>query len=225
MVQWLNTLKANTNSSDDPLKIVQIINDDQSGNVEFEVPMSYDLLAAHEILEKDGMEKNGKFDLIINSRAFSTGCWRATNGNCILGCDANDFTPGTNQVQVEFFIFNPSNMDRILMATGPIAEFVSSNVCRANEHVTFDYSKGEAVLWADLSIQNASFSIELLDTNANHIKTISGITTNGVINERWNLIGDSGKIYPHDSFNAVYHIALVNSLLQTKNQTNNTQSP
>jgi hypothetical protein len=220
MVQWLKILKSNTNSTDDPLKIVKIINDDKFGNVEFEVPMSYDLLKEHDFLEK-----NGKFDLSINSRLLSTYCGRATNGNCILGCGINDFTPGTNQVQVEFFISNPSDIDRSLYATGPITEFVSSNICRVNEHVTIDRFKGVAILWADLSIPNASFSIELLDTNGSHIKTISGITTNGVINERWDLTGDSGKRYSFDSFNAVYHVALANSLSQTKNQTNNIQSP
>lgn len=205
MSQWLKILGTNTNSTDDPLKIVKITSDDKFGNVEVEVPMAYDLLERYDFLQN-----KGKFDLSINGRVLSTGCRRATNGNCILGCGANAFTPGTNQVQVQFFITNPSNKDRSLYATGPVAEFVSSNVCSVSEQVFRD-SKGMVVLWADLSISNARYNIELLDTNGGHIKTISGITSNGVINEKWNLVGDSGKSYSFDSFDAVYHIALTNS--------------
>ena len=205
MSQWLKILGTNTNSTDDPLKIVKITSDDKFGNVEFEVPMAYDLLKRYDFLRN-----NGRFHLNINGRALSTGCERVTNGNCILKCGANDFAPGTNRVQLEFFISNPSNKDRSLYATGPVTEFVSSNVCSVNEQVFRD-SKGIVVLWADLSISNAGYNIELLDTNGDHIKTISGTTSNGVINEQWNLIGDSGKSYSFDSFEAIYHIALTNS--------------
>ena len=217
MVQWLQILRANTNSTENPLKIVQMIYDNKFEVTTVEVALSYDLLK-----ERDFLGENGKFNLIINGRDLSTNCSRATNGDCLCEFDKNVLNPGTNQIQVAFSIFK---MDQPLYVTGPITEFVSSNICRVNEHVTIDRFKGVAVLWADLSIPNAIFSIELLDTNGNHIKTISGITTNGVINERWDLIGDSGKSYPYDSFNAVYHLALTNSLSQTKNQTNNIQSP
>ena len=205
MSQWLKILGTNTNSTDDPLKIVKITSDDKFGNVEFEVPMAYDLLQQYGFLQNCG-----KFDLSINGRALSTGCERATNGNCILECGANDFAPGTNQVQVQFFIINPSNKDRSLYAAGPVAKFISTNVCLVNEHIFMD-SKGMVILWGDLSISNARYNIELLDTNGDHIKTISGITSNGVINEQWNLIGDSGKGYSPNSIDAVFHIALTNS--------------
>lgn len=218
--QWLQKLRSNTNSTENPLKIAKITNKRDRDIVEFEVPLSYDLLAKYDFLEG-----NGRLHLLSGAHTLSTYCERATNGNCILGCDANAFTPGTNQIKVQFFILNPSNIDRSLYATGPVANFVSSNVCQVNEQITFDRSSGKIVLWADLSIPDAIYNIELLDTNGDHIKTISGVTTNGTINERWNLIGDSGKKYPFNAFNAVFHITRTNALVQTMDQTQNVQSP
>src|SRR5664280_3453265 len=61
MAQWLTILRSNTNSTDNPLRIVQIINDDKFGNLEFEVPLSYDLL-----LKYDFLERNGSSHLIVN---------------------------------------------------------------------------------------------------------------------------------------------------------------
>jgi hypothetical protein len=127
MSQWLKILRANTNSIDDPLKIVRITRNSKSRYVEIEVPISYDLLIAHDFLDKSGTEKNGKFDLVVNSRVLSTGCERSTNGNCILGCDIRDFANGTNQVQVEFFVFNLVGAASAISSTGPITQFVTTN--------------------------------------------------------------------------------------------------
>ncbi|MGO8681702.1 MAG: hypothetical protein ACLQU6_12385 [Limisphaerales bacterium] len=217
MVQWLQILRANTNSTENPLKLVQMIYDKKFEVISAEVAMAYNLLKEHDFLGE-----NGQFNLIINGRSLSTYCSRATNGDCLCEFDNNVLNPGTNQIQVAFSIFK---MDQPLYATGPITEFVSSNICRVNEHVTIDHFKGVAILWADLSIPNAIFNIELLDTNGNHIKIISGVTTNGVINERWDLIGDSGYKYTNDPINAVYHVMISNSPSETKTQLYNIEHP
>lgn len=207
MDEWLQILKADTNSPGNPLRIAQISYDNKWQTVIVEVPLSYDLLK-----DCDFFEKNGKLGLAIGDRGLSTFCERATNGNCLLGFDENNIHFGTNHIRAEFFISNPLNLDRPLHAEGPIAQLVSSNSIQVNAHVFPTASFDGVVLWADLSVSNATFSIELLDTNGNHIKTISGVTSNGVINERWNLVGDSGNIYPRDAFSPIFRVGISNSL-------------
>ena len=209
MAKWLQILRANTNSTEDPLKITRITYDKKFEAMAVEVPMSYDLLKKHDFLGR-----KGKFNLILNGGILLTYCERATNGTCLLGFDKNLLRPGTNQIQVVFYI---TKMDNPLIATGPVTEFVSSNVCQVNSHVFLDRN-GMVVLWADLSVSNAVYSIELLHTNGNLIKTITGRTTNGTINERWNLTDDAGNIYPLGSFEAVYHVAIPNSVSEMRTQ-------
>lgn len=204
MAQWLKKLRTDTNSIDDPLKIIRITKYDKSGNVEFELPLSYDLLKKY-----DFFERHGKIHLMIGEKALSTYCERATNGNLILGCDINDFTRGTNQVRAVFFIFNPSNKERFLHAESPPAEFVSDKAIYIHPKI-FTGRDNQIILWAELSVSNADYSIDLLDTNNNSIKTFTEHTSDGTINEQWNLIGDSGKIYPRDAFGVIYHVAVSN---------------
>lgn len=209
VTQWLKILRTSPTSVDDPLKILKITKNNKLGDVGFEVALSYDLLKTHDFLAGNN---NGQFHLVVNDRMDLAFPQSATNGNCVLWLAANDLVPGTNRIQVEFMIFGSYNPEGSSSVSGPVVEFVSSNVCRVDEKIWIDHSKEVVILWGDLSIQDARYRIELLDTNGNRIKTISGITTNGTINESWNFIGDSGKRYSPDDFNPVFHVALTNSL-------------
>jgi len=122
MAQWLRILSKDPNNSESPLRIVQILQYDGPETYAAEVPLSYDLIKQH-----DFCERNGKLDLIINGRHVSTSCWLGNNGNCLLPFDKSHLNPGTNQIQVYFFINNPSDIDHFLHAEGPITELISSN--------------------------------------------------------------------------------------------------
>jgi hypothetical protein len=212
MAQWLTKLQVGTNSIDNSLEIVRITKVSESRDFEFEVPLSYDLL------KKNGfLEMTGRLYLISDERILPTYSRRAANGNFIFGCDVNDFTPGTNKIKVQFFINNPQNKERFLHAEGPAVEFISSNICHVNPYIASDFFKG-VVLHADLCASNASYSIELQDDKGDHVKTISGSTSNGVVNERWDLLDDSGKIYSYHSFNAIYRVTIPHFLSQTVTQ-------
>lgn len=124
MSQWLQVLRTSTNAPEAPLKILRIINEeDQPRMCAVEVPVSYELVRQHGFCQG-----RGKFDLVVNGRHLSTTCWPATNGNCLLPFDRSDLAPGTNRIQVVFMIFNPSDTDRFLRATGPVEELVSGRV-------------------------------------------------------------------------------------------------
>ena len=125
MAQWLRILSKDPNNSESPLRIVQIIRYDGPETYAAEVPISYDLIKQH-----DFCERNGKLDLIINGRQFSTSCWLGTNGNCLLPFDKSRLNPGTNQIQVYFFINNPSDIDHFLHSEGPVTQLISTNSFR-----------------------------------------------------------------------------------------------
>src|SRR6185312_7243648 len=92
--QWLQILRADTNSIENPLTISKIIYDGQLGNPAVEVPMSYDLLK-----QNDFLQIHGKFDLSVNDRVLSVYTSQATNGNCLLNFDKDSLHFGTNQIQ------------------------------------------------------------------------------------------------------------------------------
>lgn len=119
MREWLGTLSTETNAARDPLRIVQVIGNKESHVGTVEVPLSCDLVKKYSF-----SETNGKFDLIINGRQETSGCWPATNGNCLLPFDQGNLKPGTNTIQVWFMIQNPSDIDHFLWATGPTTQVV-----------------------------------------------------------------------------------------------------
>lgn len=226
MEQWLQMLKANTNSTEDPLKVARIVHDNESRVVTVEVPLSYDLLREHDFLAEGKGPQSGKLYFDVNENR-STFCERASNGNCLMSISENDyaFRLGTNQLRVEFVIFDPLGKNHYhLNATGPITEFVSSNICHINPYIGSTYFKG-VILYADLSASNAAYTIDLQTPAGDHIKTFSGNTSNGVVNERWDLKDDHGKIYTNPSMNAVYYVKLPNSLSETRTQVYNIEHP
>jgi hypothetical protein len=123
MAQWLRILNTDPKNSKNPLRIVRIVQYDGPKACAAELPLSYDLIKQHGFC--DG---KGKFHLVINGRSFWAGCWRGTNGTCLLPFDKSDLNAGTNQFQVDFLILNPANIDGWLHAEGPITEFSSSNI-------------------------------------------------------------------------------------------------
>lgn len=121
MVQWLQILKANTNSAEDPLKITQVRYETNIRIGTVESLLSYDSVKKY-----DFCERHGKFDIIMNGRRLTTTCWRATNGNCLLPFDTTELSSGTNQIQI-LFTFEPLIVDTVLQVTGAITQLIASN--------------------------------------------------------------------------------------------------
>jgi hypothetical protein len=218
--QWLQMLKANTNSTEDPLKIARTVHDNESRVVTVEVPLAYDLLKEHDFLIEGNGPLSGKLSFVVNGQIRSSFCERATNGYCLMSVSENDFAfhIGTNQLRVEFVIFGPWGKNHhYLYATGPITEFVSSNICHINPYIGSTYFKG-VILYADLSASNVAYTIDLQTPAGDHIRTFYGNTTNSIVNERWDLTDDHGNIYTNPSVNAVYYVKLPNSLSEIRTQ-------
>ena len=218
MTQWLKILNSKPDSNENELRILHIINNVESGLVTVDVPLSYDLLIDHDFLGR-----NGQLDLTINGQACLISNRRASDGDCLFDFNNDSLDFGTNWIQMVFFIKNFSNRDRPLYAEGPISQFNSSNFCRI-DHFFLDFTTNGLILYSKVAFSNASYNIELLSTDGFHIKTISGFTTNGIIDERWNLTDAQGAKYPYQSVKAVYRISCTNSLSQTLTQIYNIQS-
>jgi hypothetical protein len=211
--QWSQILTTNTNSPSSPLEIKRIVEDDKSGGFGVEVPLSYDLL-----LKNDFFEGNNRIQLKINGR--NTGYlpfWKGTNGNCLLFLNSLILALGTNKIQVDFMMQNSSNMDFPLRATGPISEFVSSNLCHVNPFMASQYFKG-VILYANLTVSNAVYTIKLQDTNGRIVKAISNTTTNAIIDERWDLVDSFGQRYRQPTVKAIYLVTVPNFISQTVEQ-------
>jgi hypothetical protein len=104
-----------------------------------------------------------------------------------------------------------------LKITGPVVPFYSGNIFQFDSFYS-EFDSDRAILYAKLADTNAAYpySIELQTPTREHIKTIPGSTSNGVIQVDWNLIDDKGNKFTNDSLNAVFHVTLPNSRSETQ---------
>jgi hypothetical protein len=51
-----------------------------------------------------------------------------------------------------------------------------------------------------------SYSLKLTTPTGGHIHTITGSTTNGIVEVHWDLIDDDGKRYTNDSLNSAWTV-------------------
>ena len=211
--QWLQMLRANTNATDNPLKITDIHFVREANYFYVKVPLAYDSLMKH-----DFFEGNNRLKLVVNGKR--TGYLQFisdTDGSCILLLSPDNLLPGTNQIQADFFMSNPNAMEHWLEMDGPITEYFSSNICEIIYFTSLDESR-RLILHGNLAVTNANYSIELQDTNGVHLNTMVGRTTNRFIDERWNLLDDSGNIYSHPIVNAIYQVTVPGFTTQTLEQ-------
>lgn len=232
--QWLRVLSTSPLPRESPLKIRfarayallagrpyppekaltlrQVINGREPDVITFEVPLLYDLLTKHGFLET-----NGKLCLFVGERAVSChNCSRASNGNCLLAWDTKDDASGLYQVHATLNLRGDKTW-RTLEAEGPISFFTLTNIFGIDPYIHSTYFNG-VILHAKLTDSNADYSIELQTPDGNHIKTITGSTSNGILNERWDLTDDNGKGYTNSIVNAVCHVTVPNSFSQIKTQ-------
>ena len=115
-------------------------------------------------------------------------------------------------------VYDGSNRSlRELDLKGPVMPYCSSNLVQFFEWDSVFSEKG-APLYGKLPASNGEYSIEIKTSEGRHLKTIRGKTTNGYINEEWNLIDDGGIRYTGGSMQASYTITLPDS---GQTQTNN----
>lgn len=93
---------------------------------------------------------------------------------------------------------------------GPAAPVFTSNLCQFS-HLYDTFNPRGATLYARLPESNGVYSIELKDPAGNHIITLKGTTSNGVINQHWNLVDDQGRAFTKQSFDSVFTVTLPDS--------------
>jgi hypothetical protein len=173
----------------------------------FEVPIRYDVLTnlgkLHLLVDVDPEEEDaggegGEFQ----------GCERATNGNCLLVWNSTYDPPGKHFLQAHLLC--TEKQEDTVEAKGPITPFFSSNVFQLSSFFGHFDHRG-AFFSAKLAESNGLYSIELSSPAGEHVKTITGSTTNGVIDVQWDLTGDHGERYTNDSFQCAFRVTLPGS--------------
>lgn len=201
--QWLQT-KTVINPDRLPLSklltLKQVSQPDEMGIVRFELPVKYDPVKTNGIggnIDFGVLNKDGYFV------DFTFSGWeRAADGGSHLWWVINYDPPGKHGIRARLNYYK--GLDDIEVI-GPPLLYDSSNVCQFFEGYSLFNSSG-ALLQARLREQTAKYRIELTMHNGKHLKTITGSTTNGVINLEWDLKDDHGKKFKGDSFEGAFYV-------------------
>lgn len=196
-----------------PLTMTQIITGDEPDIVTFEVPISYSAVtnAGDLRLDVDGFEADF-YELD-----------EATNGNCLLRWNTTYSPPGFHYLSANFLIAGGAWTDTATVSgQGQILPFLSTNVLQFFESDTM-YDGTGAYLDAQLPEQDATYTIQLYDPSTvppTLINTITNSTTNGMIEENWNLTYSDGvTIFTNDAVNAVFTVNLLDPATGTHTKT------
>jgi hypothetical protein len=136
---------------------------------------------------------------------------------CLLKWNTTFDTPGQHYITAHLTLNGSLSVGdnngpdpTVLDGSGVLTGFYSTNVCQFNPVYTeYDTNNG-APLFAQLPEPDANYTIELQTTNGVHIKTITGSTSSGQINEQWDARDDNGHVYTNDDdIDAVFTISLL----------------
>jgi len=189
------------------LTLKQIITSGGPENLTFDLPVNYDTItnlgALVLLVDADPGEAMG------NSGGRIQDCNRASNGDCRLVWHTIFDPPGKHAVQVQLVLSSRRGGEYLLK--GPAISVVTTNLCQFSlNSATYDVERG-AIFHARLPETNGLYTIECLTTNGEHLKTLSGSTSNGEFNVVWTLVDDHGHRLTGETFNSMVHITLPDS--------------
>jgi hypothetical protein len=185
------------------LALRQVSAPDEFGVVSFELPISRDALAN---IANLNLNLNG-VDVTLEAVG------RATNGNALLNWNTLYDPPGLNYIQARIALNNADDDAAIISGLGTFTPFYSGNVVQFFESDAL-YDDTGAFLDAQLPVQNASYTIHLYDhttTPPTLLTAITNFTSNGMIQEDWNLATDGGGSYGGSDFDAEFDVTLLDS--------------
>jgi hypothetical protein len=194
---------------DELLTLRPITSGEYDGTARFEVPVNYEAATNIGFLH---MVVDGGVDVSSQRGGDTRQTWeRATNGNSLLSWTTSHDPPGQHAVQAEFLAArHEARTDIDLNVIGPPVLFLSTNLCQFDS--AYDHFDARGVtLYARLVEPRGVYSIELKTPTGEHIKTIGGATSNGVIRAHWDLIDDKGNRCTNQSIDSVFHITLPGS--------------
>jgi len=195
-------LEMNPLDSSTPLTLARVFTGEEPDIATFEVPISYDILTnigwLH--INVDGMEA-AFYELDP-----------ATNGQCLLKWNTTYDSPGLHYLSARLELGGSWPDTAIFSAQNTVMPFNSTNVLRFFESDTM-FDDAGAYLDAQLPEPNANYTIQLYDPSTSpptYIKAITNSTSNGMIQEDWNLTYDDGvTVFTGDTVTAVFNVTLL----------------
>lgn len=188
-----------------PFTPMQVITGEEPDIATFRVPVSYGTLT-----------NIGQLQLYADGIAVPfQECTPDTNGNCLLLWNTTYNWPGQHFLQAQIslngqLVQGATPDPTVLTGFGSLAPFYSYNTAKFDPFYA-EYDLAGAILYAELPEPDANYSIELRTPSGQHIKTIAGSTSSGVIKEPWDLTDESTNAYTGDSVDAVFSVTLANS--------------
>jgi hypothetical protein len=192
---------------DELLTAHQIITGQEPNVVTLEVPISYDVVTNFGELR---LVVDGGQESLEMSLGEMQELVRATNCNCLLTWNTIFDPPGQHALQVELECIQKKGNRRPVEARGPVSPFFSTNICQFNPAYSQYDSRG-VTLYAKLPESNGIYNIKLVSPTGEHVKTISGSTSNGIINIHWDLLDEHGRTYTNASLDSVFNVTLPDS--------------
>jgi hypothetical protein len=203
------TAGINSLTLDGMLTARQITDGEYDGTAVFEVPVSYDAATNYgriHLLVDGGLDQRTR-----GEEGERQTCERATNGNCQLGWTSTYDPPGRHAIQAEFIATKEENKEETARKVkGPAVPFLSTNLCQFSAAYDFFDTNG-ATLYAKLPESNGVCVIELTSPTGQHLKTLNGTTSNGVVKVHWDLIDERGSRYTNIAFDSVFQVTLPGS--------------
>ncbi|MGP8200376.1 MAG: hypothetical protein ACLQU4_12845 [Limisphaerales bacterium] len=202
-------LGMNPFDASNPLTLEQVSSSDEFGVVSFELPISYNTLT-----------NIGTLNLYFNGVDVTLEDFtNASDGNTLLEWNTTYEPPGQSYLQAQLTLSASGDDSAILTGVGTITPFYSTNVMQFFESDSM-FSGSIAYLDAQLPEQNASYAIQLYDpstTPPTLITTITDTTSDGMIEENWDLTYSDGvTIFTNNTVNAVFNVTLSDPASEAK---------
>jgi hypothetical protein len=190
------------------LTLKQSITGEEPETVTFQLSIAYDALTNFGELHLY-IDPTNNDDSDIGCNVMQMETKRAASGDCLLVWSTLYESPGRHALQAGLTLSGlpPDKQD----FDGPLLPFTTTNLIQFSlGSATYDVDHG-ATFHARLPEANGQYSIECVTTNGEHLKTLTGSTSNGEFNVVWNLVDDHGQRLAGETFNSIVHVTLPDS--------------
>jgi len=187
----------------------QVFTGHEPEDLTFEFPVCYDAITNHGFFLLLDADTDPGSMFAPDSGAKVQELSRAANGDCLLVWHTIYDPPGQHALQVELTWYNDKGAET--WCRGPAIPVTTSNLCQFSlDCANYDVELG-ARFHARLPEKNGLYSIECVTTNGEHLKTLTGSTSNGEFNGVWNLVDDHGHRLTGETFNSIVHLTFQDS--------------
>lgn len=199
---------SNEVSLDSMFTLHQVTTGQEPELITFQLAISYDVLTNINARGQPFLELllDSPSDALVEPRADR--CIRATNGDCLLLWRSVYDPPGQHALQALLTLEERGVHPGHSLVRGPVAPFFSSNICQL---YPASFTADGASLRARLPEPNGQFNIEIKALDGHHVRTLTGSTSNGMIDILWDLLDEQGRVYTNDSFESIFAIRLPDS--------------